>query len=398
VRVLMVAPYPPQQDGIGVHTRYLVDALAAHATVSVLTRQVPAPDEPGIYRALSASPRSLVRARRLLGELRPEVVHYQFNIPALGVAWLWAFLAGLDARRRGTKVVLTLHEVRRDLAMLGGAGGLLYRGLARLADGLIVYTEEARELLVGRCGLDADRITVLPHGAPVSLGAADGGAPARPFGALGARYGLTAPPLLFVGYLHPDKGVEHLLGAVAVLARRRPSLLEDRQVLIAGGVRARSGLFRLFEGKDRRYEAALHEVVAAHGLGSIVRFVGHVPDEDLPGLLHAAYAAVLPYNDATQSGVLNLLVAAHVPVVASRLPGLADTLGDAGLLFSPGEDDELAEALERLLADPHLRDELAARMAKVHQKVSFSAVGAQLGACYERIVAGGFGPAPTSRR
>lgn len=90
--------------------------------------------------------------RSAASRIDPDVIHYQFNIPALGLAWVWAILAGLIVRRRGhARLVFTLHEVRRDSTLLGPVGPLLYRAIAAMADGLIVYTGEARRILLERC-------------------------------------------------------------------------------------------------------------------------------------------------------------------------------------------------------------------------------------------------------
>ncbi len=382
----MVGPYPPQPDGIGIHIRNIADALTPAAQVEVLTRRgrYVDTDEHRVMRELSANPFCLLRTTRALLRSGPDVLHYQFNIPALGLAWIWAIAAGLFVRRsRGARLFITLHEVRRDTVLLGPLGVFMYRALARIADGLVVYTSEARTLLIERCGIASAEIAVMPHGAPDSIREPSDAERDRLF----ARLDLSAPPVLLFGYLHPHKGIEHLIAAVADLCERSQAPLDNRQVLIAGSVRPRAGLFRHFEHKDRAYERALHDAVEKAGLSDVVRFMGYVEQEDLDVLLRSAWCAVLPYTDATQSGVLNLLVAAAVPVVASRLPGLEETLGDAALFVSPGSAPELADAVGRLARDPELRATLSARMRAVHDSITFAQVAEQLMARYQGALA-----------
>ncbi len=92
MKTLFVTPYPPKPDGIGQHTSELVQALGRidGMDVEVLTgrRPSPAAPTPGVHRVLSADPRSGRHASRLIGQLRPDVLHYQFAIPAFGLAAL----------------------------------------------------------------------------------------------------------------------------------------------------------------------------------------------------------------------------------------------------------------------------------------------------------------------
>ena len=383
--VLLVSRFPPADDGIAVHARDLRDALSGLVRVAVLTSAGRGASAPDVFGAISPSPLSLLRCLRVLRERRPEVVHVQLNLPSFGAAWAWVLAAGLVGRRRwGMGLVLTLHEVRRDLARLGAPGVLVYRMLGRSADALVVYTGEARDLLVRRCGIDPGKVHVTPHGCRAPLARPD----RRQQEAVASRYGLGLDPVLFLGYLHPDKGVEHLIEAAGILRREDPSALGESKVVIAGRVRPRSGLLRHFERKDRAYASSLHRAVDREGLQDLVHFSGPIHEDDLAAALSLARLAVLPYNDVTQSGVLNLLLSSGTPVVASRLPGLVETLGDAGRYFEPGDARGLARELRRVLYDDDLRRALAERMAAVGAQVSYAVVAARLREIYADLARG----------
>jgi glycosyltransferase involved in cell wall biosynthesis len=81
-------------------------------------------------------------------------------------------------------------------------------------------------------------------------------------------------------------------------------------------VRQGQGCFRWFERKDHTYAAQLRQRLDDLDLGDVVRFIGHVRTDDVTTLLPSAAVAVLPYRNATPSGVLNLLLAARIPIVA----------------------------------------------------------------------------------
>lgn len=380
--VVMVTPFPPQDDGIAVHAADLVGALGQGVDVLVVTGAAGAEERPGVHGVLTAGPRSLWRLLRLLGERRPQIIHFQFNLASFGIAWVWAVGAGILARRRsGVRLVATLHEVRRDLARLGPGARVLYRLAGSSADALVVYTEEARDLLIGRCGVDPGRIALLAHGCRSSLEWPS----AQDQAVVAARYGLADGAVLFLGYLHPDKGLEHLIDAAAILVRDDPALLRRTPVIVAGRVRPRQGVWRRFERRDRAYEAQLHGEVVRQGLEDVVRFVGAVDEADLAAVLHLSTVVVLPYLDVTQSGVANLCLAAATPVVASRLPGLFETLGGAAVYVEPGDAVGLAARLREVLLDGTRRRQLAELMAARRASRTYEATARELRRLYESL-------------
>src|SRR5262249_17809867 len=107
----------------------------------------------------------------------------------------------------------------------------------------------------------------------------------------------------------------------------------------------------------------------ALGLATAVRFVGAVPDGDLPALYGGALAFAFP---ALWEGFgLPALeaMAAGAPVVASNRGALPEVTAGAALLVDPAPGP-LADALEQLLADTVLRERL--RMAGLARAAQFS--------------------------
>jgi len=97
----------------------------------------------------------------------------------------------------------------------------------------------------------------------------------------------------------------------------------------------------------------------ARVLGATVHFVGARSDADQ--WLRAAEVFVLPSEWEGQPLVVQEALAAGTPVVATDVGGLRDMVSGAGLLVMPGDPAEVARATDRVLADPVLRDDLAAR-------------------------------------
>jgi glycosyltransferase involved in cell wall biosynthesis len=203
-----------------------------------------------------------------------------------------------------------------------------------------------------------------------------------------ARFGVADRPFaLCFGYLHPDKGIEHLIEAVARLRSTAPSPSSNFDVLIAGTVRRRSGIFRGFERWDRAYAAELRRRVDRHGLARQVRFVGFVPGEHVAALFTAARVVVVPCTKVTQSSVLSSAIVAGAPVIASDLPGLRATVGDGGILVAPGDPDALAAALASVMFDDSFAADLRDRQRRRGATIDLAAVAGALSGIYREIVA-----------
>jgi len=113
-------------------------------------------------------------------------------------------------------------------------------------------------------------------------------------------------------------------------------------------------------------EAQLRERLAERGLGDRVDLRGYVPIDqglrdvyrDSDVFLHVSLTEGLPQ-------VLVEASAAGLPIVATGVGGIPDTLGDAGIIVPPADPDAVVEALERVVAEPELRRELVRRGAEL---------------------------------
>jgi len=101
----------------------------------------------------------------------------------------------------------------------------------------------------------------------------------------------------------------------------------------------------------------------AHALGAPVHFVGARGDADQ--WLRAAEVFVLPSEWEARALVVQEAMAAGTPVVATDVGGLHDLVAGTGLLVIPRDPEAIAKATDRVLAEPRLRAELAARGREV---------------------------------
>ncbi len=143
---------------------------------------------------------------------------------------------------------------------------------------------------------------------------------------------------------------------------RRP---EPTHVLMFGRLEAYKGLETLTEAMEILHMKGVSITLVIAGRGpeldrlrprlkqlSTVEIVDEfIPADDVPSYFQRASFIVLPYLEATQSGVAAAAIANHRPVIASRTGGLPDMVSEeaTGLLFPPGDSEALAEAMTRLL-------------------------------------------------
>ena len=128
---------------------------------------------------------------------------------------------------------------------------------------------------------------------------------------------------------------------------------------------------------------SLGALAAELGVGARVRFVGYVPDADLPGLYAGALGFAYPSEYEGFGLQLVESMASGCPTLASDRTCLPEILGDGGETFPLETPDRLADQLRRLAADPHYRADLAARGRRRAEAFSWAKCAAETRAVYE---------------
>ena len=137
--------------------------------------------------------------------------------------------------------------------------------------------------------------------------------------------------ILFAGKISKYKGVEYLLEAMKKVHDTFP----DIKLVVAGG------------GK---YHFDISEYAALPYIDIRNRFI---PDEELVALMNKTQFMVCPYTDATQSGVIMSSFTFGTPVIATRVGGLPEMLGNGkyGMLVKEKDTDALYLGICSLLSD-----------------------------------------------
>ena len=304
----------------------LSDDLWAELEQSVAVRCIKLPRlrEP---RLLSVN----LEINRFLRDFDPEILHVQEYHPAF-IGW-----AMLSFRRR-IPVILTVHD------HIQHSGGIPKDGWKwkvvqwfRLkAHRVIVHGARAQAELHELDSRIAGRTDIIQHGI---LGRTDIGNDIA---------GCEPGTFLFFGRIQPYKGLRYLLDACDAL-------------------RSRGHAFRLVvAGTGPDLEPHRKRIAAARWVELIDRYI---PVAEVPGLFRRAMSVVLPYTDATQSGVSAMAFAFSRPVIATSVGDVPQIVidGETGLITPPRDGKALADAMERLLVDRALRDTLASGAAKFAQ-------------------------------
>jgi glycosyltransferase involved in cell wall biosynthesis len=157
------------------------------------------------------------------------------------------------------------------------------------------------------------------------------------------RNGVTSQSILFFGRITPYKGLDVLIRAFRRSLERRP----DLNLKIVG------------EGNIRPYRRLLE------GLSNVTIVNRWVADAEIPRLFQAADIVIVPYVSASQSGVIALAANFGRPVIATRVGAIPEQIRDqeTGILVQPGSAEDLASAIDGLLADKGLRERIGAGLA-----------------------------------
>jgi glycosyltransferase involved in cell wall biosynthesis len=247
--------------------------------------------------------------------------------------------------RRRTPSLLSLVGTSEDLHAAGRWLGPLYRAIHRRADAIHALTtwhmDQARAMGYAR------PITVVPYGADVDRFRPEGEGRAR----VRKRLGIADDAIVLVttARLVARKRIDDLIRSLRHLPR-------DTHVAVAG------------TGPEGPRLAAL---ARSEAVSDRVHLLGHVPDADLPDVLRAADAFVLP-SSSEGFGIASVeAMATGVPVIVTPVDGVPDLVSDGrtGLWCEAGNPASIASCVQRLQASPELRQNLigAARALAVER-------------------------------
>jgi glycogen(starch) synthase len=403
--------YPPHSGygGVAVYNYYLAHALVklGHRVTVVAARW--SPDVPALHkdngvtihrlllqhhyrlhrlpvvgryvRPLQQFLYSFRVARKLRGlevEDCPDVVEFA-EVNAEGFVYL--------LRRRHCPVVVRCHTptfvLRRyytpaEMPYDTSLTTIMEKFCIHHADALTAPSHDMAQTIAHECDISVGQVAVIPNALDVELFSPD-----RRRTTDSGQHTIKSQvrtsddlTVLHVGRLHRVKGVE-------VLARAIPQVLQEvphAYFVFIGDDRP--------DGSGSTWRQRLEAYFREQGVGDQVTFLGAVDQPTLIRWYHRADIAVVPsmlYESFSYTSAQAM--AAGLPVVASRIGGIPETVGGCGLLVSPGDVVRLAAAIGKLLTQSKLQRDLGQRaMERAFDCYEATAV-AQRTACIYRLIA-----------
>lgn len=258
-----------------------------------------------------------INLKKIIDDFNPDFIYHTMSYP-------WVPIINILLSNR--KKIFTIH----DPVMHMGEYNFILKKIGDIsrkqADKIIILSDVFINILLEN-GVDKDKIIVIPHGnfnfykdKSVQIN------------------NEIKKTLLFFGRIVSYKGIAVLLDAFKIIKND----IKDAKLIIAG------------EGSIDKYK---HQLDTLDGIELINRWID---DDEIGSIFGRADYVVVPYIDASQSGVIPLAYTFGLPAIASNIGGIPEQIvnNQTGFLVNPGSVSELAERCIYLLRNPELTKEM----------------------------------------
>ena len=339
-KIVIIGPIYPYRGGIAHYTAAFYRELKKEYDVSLISYKMqyprflfkkPQTDSANIRERIeearfllnTANPVNIIRTARYIRRLHPQLLILQWWHPYFAPCnrlLLWVL--------KKVKTIYICHNVfpHERFPM----DRQLTKAALRKGNGFIVQSsmdaEDLHQILPGAKCITAVHPT---YGEFDYIGMSRQAARE----ALGIKEGRKV--LLFFGFVREYKGLKHLLRAMPSVISQIP----ETELWVVGEF-----------GADREEYV---QIIRTLDLDKNLQLIdSYVPDEEIQKYFAASDLVVLPYESATQSGVVQIAYGFGRPVIATRTGGLADVVSDGrtGYLVPVKDEKALADAVVRFFA------------------------------------------------
>ncbi len=350
MKIVIVSTAYPLRGGIAHYVSLLRKHLAERHEVSVITfkRQYPkflfpgkSQDERGEVIGEQASPQVIdtlnpftwFKAGRMAAARKPDLVIFKYWMPFF--APVFGTIARVARKRARCKVLFICDNVLPHEKT--PVDRILTSWALKAGTCFVVQSKSVEKDLLSL--FPSPVYKYVPHPVYEIFGQSVDKVEARSKLGIGNDENVA----LFFGYVRKYKGLHVLLDAV-----KRAATEIKLKVIVAGE----------FYEDEKPYR----DHIEALGIGDLVRvFSDYIPNDQVSLYFSAADVVVLPYIDATQSGITQIAYNFDRPVIATDVGGLAETVidGKTGLVVRPDSPDELAASIVKFF-----RERLAESLSK----------------------------------
>jgi glycosyltransferase involved in cell wall biosynthesis len=288
------------------------------------------------YRDFPSAAASLLRVPRRRSELARFAKQTGAEVVFVPMRHTLGALVLPRLRQQGPRVLLAVHDALPHPGESYPLWQNHFRLDLRASDGIIVMSHYVADLMTRTYDYPRERMFFMVLPAPQFT------LPRTP-----RRFPTGRPwQIMFFGRVREYKGLELLAEAYAKLLKRYQISL---RIVGEGHVKALEALARL---------------------PGVSIENGWIPEREVPSVLNQADLLVLPYREASQSGILATSFALGIPAVATPVGGIPEQIvsGETGLLTANATASALVESIEKLISDPHLytRCSIGALSAAAH--------------------------------
>jgi glycosyltransferase involved in cell wall biosynthesis len=391
MRIALLAPLPPEKNGIADYANHFKTALE-QLGVDVVTPLT------GVVGSTAAIQQAIAG----FDWQGVDLVHAE-----LGGGRLGEFLALRELRKAYPALPLTatVHDPERlvwrreqlpfPLNLLESLPSPLPQAAVVLADPLtlreerhvaqgltrlVTLTRLGADCLGARMQLPAGKVAVINHAnlkiAPVALPPLD------------------TLHLLYFGFIYRGKGIEDLLQALAAVFEKAPELRDRVRLTLAGGTAAEMAF-----GAGGNYLEQLNSQIAELGLAGVIDWRLNLPASEISQTIQAHHVMVLPYRESKKlgllgrqrgtSGALSWAAACGRGAITSDARAFAEEVASGnGAIYPQGDVAALSEQLLLLARNPQLAKDWAERAAAIGRERLWPLTAEKFATLFGQAIAG----------
>lgn len=298
--------------------------------------------------------------------MKPDIIH------AHTYGFAHTDLASFIGKMKNIPVVVTTHYDRSKadevskLLLRELYDNIIGRMTLNIANKILAVTNYEKNFLVSKFYLNDEKISVVPNGVEV-----DKFRNLPDPQAIISRYGLQKSRVaLFVGRIERKKGIQYLLRAAPKIVSEFP----DFKILLVG--------------PDWGYRNELKKIAKRIKIENMVIFAGPLKELDLLKAYNLSEFTILPsLGEATGLTILESMAAGR-PIVASRLPTIAEFVihEKDGMLFEPGNPEKLANSIISLMSNQKLREKLIQNGKIISEQRDWSKIVKMITDIYKTVI------------
>ena len=309
----------------------------------------------GIYKKFHSIWRSKGITKEL-AQIKPDLYHGLSHELPYGI------------EKTGVKSIVTMHDLifvrhpewyqKIDVKLYTKK----YRHACNVADCIVAIGEQTKQDLIAYWDIDPARIEVVRQGCDARFWQTASG---EKKAELQAKFNLPHQFLLQVGTLEPRKNHFNTFQALQ-------SLKGEVSLVIVG--------------RENAYKKELEAFIEANNLQQKVLFLHNVSNEELPALYQLAKASVYPsFFEGFGIPVLESIVSG-TPVITTNKQCFKDAGGDAAVYVDAESSEELANAIEQLLADSNYYEQLKAKGEEHKLQFTNEVIAKNMMNVYQKVI------------